>query len=198
MPQLRTSTPVEYATLRNLAPDNVDRREPGADLSAALLRLFWERRRWLASSALIGLAAGILCALVLPRRYVSVVKLMPPSTRPGQGTSALAELLAKSGGGMPGMLGNLLGTDGSGALFVGILESRTIQNRLVERFDLKNVYWDRLQEDACKDLAKRTGISEDRKSGILTITVSDSRPGRAAAIGQAYVEELDRLSAELS
>jgi len=173
-------------------------RGSGFGKSAAQLTLLWERRRLLAKAALIGLVAGILVAFLLPQRYASAVKLMPPSTQSGQGAAMLAALSARSGSGLPGMVGDLLGLDGSGALFVGILQSRTIQDRLVQRFDLQKVYWDRLEEDACRDLAERTWISEDRKSGIITIAVSDNRPRRAAAIAQAYVEELDRLSTELS
>jgi len=52
--------------------------------------------------------------------------------------------------------------------------------------------------DARKDLAAHTSISVDRKSQIITIAVTDHDPKRAAAMGQAYVEELNRLVAELS
>ena len=53
-------------------------------------------------------------------------------------------------------------------------------------------------EDARKDLANHTAISVDRKSQFITITVTDKSPQRAAAMAQAYVEELNRLVAELS
>ena len=188
---------VEYAPrAEREAAERSGLRTAGAGKSADLLRLLWARRKFLVRTALFGLVAGSLLAFLLPKRYVSAVKLMPPNPQSGQGAAMVAALSAKSS--MPGMVGSLLGLDGSGALFVGILQSRTIQDRLVRRFDLKRVYWDRLEEDACNDLALRTGISEDRKSGIITIAVTDSRPERAAAIAQAYVEELDRLSAELS
>src|SRR3989449_6991500 len=41
-------------------------------------------------------------------------------------------------------------------------------------------------------------MTEDRKSGIITITATDLDPRRAAAMAEAYVEGLDRLVAELS
>jgi capsule polysaccharide export protein KpsE/RkpR len=47
-------------------------------------------------------------------------------------------------------------------------------------------------------LGKFTDITEDRKSGIITVTVTDRDPKRAAALAKAYVDELDRLVAELS
>jgi uncharacterized protein involved in exopolysaccharide biosynthesis len=83
-------------------------------------------------------------------------------------------------------------------LFTGVLRSRTVQDRIVDRFDLKKVYGKSLQVRAREKLAERTAISEDRKSGIITLTVSDRDPKRAAAIADAYVMELDTLMARLT
>src|SRR5262249_46280146 len=41
-------------------------------------------------------------------------------------------------------------------------------------------------------------ISEDRKSGIITISVTDHSPQRAAAIATAYVDQLNVLVTDLS
>jgi capsule polysaccharide export protein KpsE/RkpR len=147
--------------------------------------------------ALIGLISGALVAFLLPKRYTSVAELMPPDSQSSSGMAMLATLSAKTGA-LGGIAGDLLGGNSSGALFISILQSRTVQDRLVQRFDLKHVYWDRLDVDARKDLAERTGISEDRKSGVITISVTDRDPHRASAMAQAYVDELNRLSAELS
>ena len=81
---------------------------------------------------------------------------------------------------------------------MGILTSRTTQDKLIEQFDLKKLYWDRRMEDAREDLAERTEISVDRKSQIISVTVTDGSPQRAAEMSQAYVGELNRLVADLS
>jgi uncharacterized protein involved in exopolysaccharide biosynthesis len=60
------------------------------------------------------------------------------------------------------------------------------------------VYWVKYWEDARKKLANRTQISEDKKTGIISITVFDSSPQRAAAIAQKYVDELNLLVAQVS
>ena len=96
------------------------------------------------------------------------------------------------------MAGSLLGLKSSGDLFIGILQSRTVEDRIVDRFNLKEVFRTPLQQDARKELEENTSISQDRKSGIITISVSDRDPRRAAAIAQSYVEELDHLVSELS
>ncbi len=109
-----------------------------------------------------------------------------------------AAALSGGAGGLGGIAGEMLGLKSTSDIFVGILSSRTVQDKLIQQFDLKKLYGDRRMEDARKDLAERTGISVDRKSQIITLSVTDHDPKRAAAMGEAYVAELNRLVAELS
>jgi len=165
-------------------------------------RVMWANRRTLRKSFLVGLALGVLIAFVIPPRYESTVQLMPPDNQSGGGMAMLAALVSRSttgaGMGMGNLAGDLLGVKSSGALFMGILKSRTVEDRLVERFKLKELYREKFDEDASKELAQNTGVSEDRKSGIITLTVTDKSRQRAREMAMAYVEELNRLVAELS
>ena len=163
----------------------------------ASLRLLWRERRIVLRMALAGLAVGTLLAFMLPKHYQSTVQLMPPDAQPGAG-AMLAALTARAGGGIGAMAGDWLGSKSTGVLFIGMLRSRTLADRLVQRFDLRREYGERLNQDARNKLAENTGISEDHKSGIISLTVADHDPTRAAAIAQAYVEELERLVSELS
>lgn len=166
------------------------------------LRFLWSSRVFLAKVFGVGLLAGLIVALLIPTRYESTVQLMPPDGQSGTGAMMLAALSAKAGAagasGLGGLAGDLLGVKSSGALFVGVLGSRTVQDRLVHRFDLKKVYSVKLDVDARKKLASRTGVAEDRKSGIISVTVTDHDPQRAADIAGAYVQELNQLTTELS
>jgi capsule polysaccharide export protein KpsE/RkpR len=163
------------------------------------LSLAWDRRRFLGKVFAVGLAVGALIAFLIPSRYESTVELMPPDSQSGSGLAMLAALSSKNGpGGMGAIAGDLLGMKSSGALFVGVLSSATVQDRIREKFDLKKVYGVKLEEDARKKLAENTNLGEDRKSGIISITVTDRNPGRAAAISQAYIGELNRLVVDLS
>ena len=112
--------------------------------------------------------------------------------------SALSSKGSGGGGALGGLAGDLLGMKNSGALFVGVLKSRTVADRIIEEFDLQRLYRDSKIEDARDDLEDHTDISEDRKSGILSVTVTDHNAKRAAAMAQAYVSELDRLVAQVS
>jgi uncharacterized protein involved in exopolysaccharide biosynthesis len=123
---------------------------------------------------------------------------MPPDNQSTSGLAAAAAAMSGVSGGLGGAASDLLGLKSTSDIFVGILSSRTLQDKLIQQFDLKKLYWDRRMEDARRDLAQHTGISVDRKSQIISITLTDHDPKRAAAMARAYVEELNRLVAELS
>jgi capsule polysaccharide export protein KpsE/RkpR len=162
------------------------------------LSLLWTHRKFLVRALAAGLLCGLLLAFLLRPEYQSVVQLMPPDNQSGSGMAMLAALSRTGDGGLGGVASDLLGVKSSSDLFVGMLHSRTVQDRLVQRFNLKTEYRVRLAEDARNQLANNTGVGTDRKSGIITITVTDRNPQRAATLASGYVEELDKLVAEVS
>src|SRR5712664_2536918 len=166
----------------------------------AHLRFLWGHRGLLLHTFLLALVASTVLAFLIPARYDATTQLMPPDNQSGTGMALLSAVTGRAGGagGLEGFAGDLLGVKHSGALFVGVIQSRTVRDRLIEEFGLKRVYHASESEDARQALANHTGISEDRKSGIIAITVDDHDPRRAAALAQAYVTELDRLVAQVS
>lgn len=163
------------------------------------VRLLWRERNFVARCTALGTLIALAVAFLIPARYTSTTRLMPPDSQSGMNLNLLTSLAAAS---MPqsgmGLASQLLGTKSSGALFEGILQSRTVEDRLIQRFDLRRVYWVSRWSDARRILERRTNISEDHKSGIITLDVSDRDAHRAASLGQAYVEELDRLVSQLT
>jgi len=165
----------------------------------AKLRMFWERRRLFGRVAVYAALVSTLIAFLIPSRYKAKAQLMPPDGQQGLGAALMSAVSSKgAAGALGGLAGDLLGAKNSGALFVGVLKSRTVADRLIEEFNLQHLYHDSKLEDARDDLADHTDISEDRKSGILVIAVTDHNPQRAAAMAEAYVTELDRLVAQVS
>lgn len=176
------------------------------------MRLLWRERRLIGRTTAIGLALSVLIALILPVRYESTTRLMPPDQQSGSGLAMLAALAggrgssSSSGGGVTGALGgslgnvagDLLGLKSSGALFVDMLDGSTIQDDVIRKFDLRKEYHDRYWQDARKDLEKHTDVKEDRKSGIITIGVTDHNPQRAQEMAQAYVDALNGVVAQVS
>ena len=176
--------------------------EPSDGKTLASLWLIWAHRRVLLRLALYALLASTVVAFLIPARYESTFRLMPPDNQSASGfATALAAMGSGGGGGaLGGIAGDVLGLSlkNTSDIFVGILSSRTVQDKLIQQFDLKKLYGERRMADARKDLADHTSISVDRKSQIITIGVTDHDPKRAAAMGEAYVEELNSLVAELS
>jgi uncharacterized protein involved in exopolysaccharide biosynthesis len=168
-----------------------------------ILRLLWRQRPFLYRVTVAGLAAALVLAFLIPKQYESTVRLMPPDSQSGSGISTmLAALSSVKPEGMSGGLGslatNLLGAKTSGDLFIGILQSRTVQDRLIDTYDLKKVYHVRWLQDARKKLSSNTAISENHKSGIISITVTDRDPRRAADMAKSYVDALNGLVVQLS
>jgi len=144
-----------------------------------------------------GVLISVVLVLFIPVRYEATAQLMPPDGQAGNGAAMLAALAGRAGN-LGGVAGDLLGVKNSGALFVGILGSRTVEDRLIGEFELQRVYRVSKMEDARRALAAHTMVAEDRKSGIISITVTDHNPRRAAAIAQAYVDELNLLVERVS
>jgi uncharacterized protein involved in exopolysaccharide biosynthesis len=174
-------------------------REPAPHKqTVASLRLLWESRRFLGRVTSAGLLLSMLMAFLIPSRYQSVARLMPPDNQSGSGLAMAAAALSGGAAGLGGVAGDLLGLKSTSDLLVGILNSRTVEDTLIQRFDLRKVYGARRMEDARKVLAAQTEVSVDRKSQIITISVTDKNPQKAAAMAQVYVEELNHTLAEVS
>jgi uncharacterized protein involved in exopolysaccharide biosynthesis len=172
--------------------------EDSRERQAERLRLLWGRRRLFFRAGAIGFLVSTLIAFFIPKSYTSTAQLMPPDPQSTSGMAMMAAMAAKATGGLGAVAGDLLGLKSSGALFIGVLRSQTSQDHLIQQFDLRNVYGKRLLTDARTKLDENTSISEERKSGIITISVTDHSPQRAAALANAYVDELNSLVSELS
>ena len=157
--------------------------------------LLWEKRRTLARTAGISLVLALAVAFLLPKQYESSARIMPPGNSMG-GAAMLAALAGRGGGslGSLGMLaGGLLGGGGNTSLFIDLLRSGSVSGRLIDRFDLQHVYHKRYRVDTAKVLTRRTKIVDDKKSGVITLTVTDNDPVRARDIAQGYLDELNQL-----
>jgi capsule polysaccharide export protein KpsE/RkpR len=194
MHEIDSVAEVEFPSPAVAAEHAPDQPAPGA---LPALQLLWEKRRMLYRVAAWALVSSTVIAFLIPKQYESSVSIMPPDSMNSSGTM-LAALATKASPELAAMAGGLLGAKGSGALFVDLFRSRSVQDHVVDRLNLQKVYWSRYHQDARKKLNSRTGVSEDRKSGVITLTVTDRSPQRAHDIAQAYVEELDRLVSQVS
>ena len=161
------------------------------------LQLLWAKRNIIAKTAFATFIIGTAIAFLIPERFDSTVTMMPPDSL-DTGSMMMAALGSKSSPNLAGMASNLLGMKNTGTLFIGLLRSRTVENDIIDKFDLRKRYGVRYEQDARNILEKRSIIDEDRKSGIISIVVSDHTPQRAQDIAQSYVEELNSLVSRVS
>jgi len=163
---------------------------------ASRAMLLWSKRRLLARVTAISLAVSLAIAFLIPKQYKSTASIMPPDEQ-GSRAMMLAALASHAGslGALGGLAGSLVGGHSSTALFEDLLRSGTVSDHLITRFNLQHVYHKRYRVDAAKRLAHLTKITEDKKSGVITITVEDTNRVRARDLAQAYLDELNKLVA---
>ena len=115
---------------------------------------------------------------------------MPPDK--GHGNLAnFAKVLGDQN--MGSLAAEAMGMQIPGAAFIQVLRSRTVEDDLIQKFDLRRVYRKKLWRDARTELASNTDVSEDRKSGVISVTVTASSPELAASMARRYVEALNEL-----
>src|ERR1043166_4002892 len=130
-------------------------------------------------------------------KYESTAQIMPPDSAGSSLASIMPAAISKSPG-LMGLAGDLMGVKSTSAVFTKVLQSRTVLDNLIHRFDLLKKYHLSRWEDARLKLASRTVITEDKKSGVITISFQDHDAGLATAVTNAYVEELGSVMTKVS
>jgi uncharacterized protein involved in exopolysaccharide biosynthesis len=156
--------------------------------------ILWQQRRMLLRLTAVSLAVSLAIAFAIPKQYKSTTSIMPPEQQ-SSGAMMLAALTSHAGnmGALGGLAGQLLGGHSSTALFVDLLHSGSVSGNLIDRFNLQQVYHKRYRIDTAQHLAHSTRISEDKKSGVITIEVEDTDRTRARDLAQGYLDELNNL-----
>jgi tyrosine-protein kinase Etk/Wzc len=156
-----------------------------------LLVLAKDRRR-IALVTLIFLILGACFSFILNPTFTAIATILPPQA-PQSTASALM-----------GQLGSFASLGGAGSLlknpadmYVGILESRTIADRVIERFRLQSLWKMKKLEDTRKVLKKQAQF-EAAKNGLIEIVVKASDPQLASDLANAFVDELYRANSTLA
>lgn len=139
----------------------------------------------------IGVAALGLTYLVTPT-FTARTAFLPPQPLQSAAASALASL-----GGLSSLLGGA-GQRTPTDQYVALVQSTTVADHLVDKFELLKVYDEKLRQDARKVLSKNTRVVAGRRDGIIVLEVDDESPARAAEIANRYVEELRLMTNRLA
>ena len=179
-------------------PESVPQQAPEASAEISLLDLLivLARRRWnlLAGTAAAAALAAIV-SFLLPNRFTATTVILPPQ----QNTSSAVALLGQLGSVNPlASLAGSLGLKNPNDLQVAMLKSRTVEDAMIDRFNLTALYREKRKSDARKAFEKVVDIEDGIKDGLIRISVTDKDPRRAAEMANAYVEEYKKFSATIA
>ncbi|MGX9700997.1 GumC family protein [Janthinobacterium lividum] len=158
------------------------------DVCAALVR----QRKLIIIFPLVTGALALTASLLMTPKYVSTAVIMPPQQQSSSVSAMLGQL-----GGLASAAGSIAGLKNPNDLYVGMLQSRTIADNLIERYKLKERFNKEFLDDTRDKLANVRSISNG-KDGLIGISVEDRDPKFAADLANAYVTELAALTKNLA
>lgn len=159
-----------------------------------LLVLLGENKKILFIIPFLCLLLGIAAAFfIISPKFLSKSTILPPQQQQGAGMAAMLGQL----GGLASAAGGIAGLKNPSDLYVGMLESRTVADNLINKFDLKKKFDVDTLDDARKKLEIIVEITS-AKSGIISIAVEDTDPKFSAELANSYVAELSVLTQNLA
>jgi tyrosine-protein kinase Etk/Wzc len=166
--------------------------ERGIDLIEVATLLLREKKTIFKFMLVAFVLAVLVVYVVMRPMYTGQAMFLPPQTAPGSGMSQIASQL-----GSLGALGALSGLKSPSDVYLGILGSRTIADELIKRFDLQRVYKTKRISDTEKELKNRSTFVSG-KDTLITISVEDHDPNRAAELANGYLDALREQNGRLA
>ena len=160
-----------------------------ADLLRTLLR-YW---LLLLLCPLVAGAVGIAYSYSLAPTFTASTTVLPPQQTQSAAAAALASL-----GSLAGLAGGLSGGQTTADQYVALLQSATIADRVVDEFKLMEVYRQALRGGARARLWANSHMSVGKRDGLISVSVDDSDPVRAAAIANRFIAELRNMLATMA
>ena len=154
------------------------------DVCAALVR---QRKIIIILPLVIG-ALALTASMLMKPKYVSTAVIMPPQQQSSSVSAMLGQL-----GGLASAAGSIAGLKNPNDLYVGMLQSRTIADNLIEKFKLQERFDKDTLDETREKLDKIRALSNG-KDGLIGISVEDKDPKFAADLANAYVTELAALT----
>ena len=140
---------------------------------------------------LVGLTALGVSFLVTPT-CTAKTSFLPP-----QQQNSMAAAMLNSLGALGGLAGAAAGIKNPADQYVAFMKSVTLQDALIDRFELMARYEAEYRTSARKTLEDNSRIASG-KDGIITVEVDDTDPQLAADMANAYVTQLETLMSRLA
>ncbi|WP_418317556.1 Wzz/FepE/Etk N-terminal domain-containing protein [Piscinibacter sakaiensis] len=172
----------------NPATDYDDEND-GPQVSAVeVLTWLGEGKGLIALLTAIAIAIAAAFAFLWPPSFTAHTTLLPPGAQQPSGSAAALASLGVLGG-----LAGGLATKTPEELYVALLRSDTLLRALDERYQLQQRYDYRSFVHLRKRVGKYISVEADKKSGVITLQVTDRDPAFAADLANAHVEEIKKI-----
>lgn len=158
------------------------------DLAIVLL----EQKKLLFGLPAIVVTIALATTFLIQNSYTATTKVLPPQQSTSNAVSILGQL-----GSIGSSAGAALGLKNPNDVYLAMLKSRSVAEKIINRFKLKDVYEEKYFEDTIRKLEKHSRILAG-KDGVIIIEVDDIDPARAANIANSYIDELDNLTMKLA
>lgn len=193
MPQINASVIEDLSALSSTSPAGA---EPfGSAISVVeLSTILLLRKRLIFGITLAAALASVAAAFCVPVWYTAEAIILPPQQQQssiGAFSGVIGSLTGSSS------MASQLGLKSPSDLYIGLLGSRSISDSVVTQFRLKEVYGKQLTSDARKALLKHMEFSSGKDS-LIKIKAEDTDPKRAAAIANAFIDELYQQNSRLA
>lgn len=159
------------------------------------LRVIFKYYKMILLVSIFAVVATAIFVFTSPKFYSANTSILPPMEFLRKDSTLSSGLL---GAGGSSILRKAIDVTSIAYMYVGILESRAVADAIVDRFNLMKIYSVNGRSSVARAMLGENSTFKISNEGILTIAVRDADPNRAAAIANAYVEELDLQNKRLS
>lgn len=157
-----------------------------------LLQIVADNLRLLVGGSLLAGLTALGLSFAIAPTFTASTSFMPPQQQASGAASLLSSL-----GALGGIAGAASGLKNPSDQYVAFLKSRSVQDALIDRFDLVKRYDEKYRQHATKELEQRARIKAG-KDGLITVDADDEDPQFAATLANGHVEELGKLLKRLA
>lgn len=180
--------------------NNEDNRSNAETNLWQTLGVLYRWRRAIIGTTSVVAVAAVVISLLLPDWYRASTRLLPPES--SSSTGGITSMLQNSGN-IPSMASSLLGgPSGNYMRFMALLTSDTVMGKVVDRFDLVDVYEtadsEAPRQKAIEALGDNVDFTIDDEFEYLSVKVYDKDPERAASIANYFAQTLNNRHSDLA
>jgi uncharacterized protein involved in exopolysaccharide biosynthesis len=157
-----------------------------------LLQVVVDNLRLLVLGPLVCGLVALGISFAIPPTFTAKTQFLPPQQQQSSAANMLASL-----GALGGLAGAATGLKNPADQYIAFMKSVSVQDALIERFNLIEKYDVDLKMDARLELTDNVRIASG-KDGLISVSVDDKDPSFAADLANAHVEELRTVLGRLA